>query len=122
MNIMGCVAKVKKVKISKMLLEDLLVYLLTRYVLYLRGEEMFKFNGEPVDKTVAYHEDGTFVPTEQGIADTFKFMDDLWQQQIRHRVKKEAWPKYIELFKQSVAKEWKASKNKSGSTATGSQS
>ena len=108
---MGCVAKTKKIKFSKMLMEDVLLTLVTKYVLYLRGEEMFKFNGVPVDTTVTYHEDGSFTPTEEGI----------WERQVRHRMKEESWPKYIDMFKQSISKEWNASK-KSSSTATESQS
>lgn len=118
---MGCVAKTKKIKFSKMLMEDVLLTLVTKYILYLRGEEMFKFNGVPVDTTVTYHEDGSFTPTEEGIAETFKFMNNLWERQVRHRIKQDAWPKYIDMFKQSISKEWNASK-KSSSTATESQS
>jgi len=103
---MGCVAKTKKIKFSKMLMEDVL---------------LTKFNGVPVDTTVTYHEDGSFTPTEEGIAETFKFMNNIWERQVRHRMKEESWPKYIDMFKQSISKEWNASK-KSSSTATESQS
>lgn len=114
-------AKKKKVRISKMSMEELLVFLLSRYVLYLRGEEMFKFNGYPVDTTVEYLEDGSFKPTEEGIAETFKFFNNLWERQVKQRYRKEYWDRYLDMFKKSFSEEWNAS-HKSISIAKESQS
>jgi hypothetical protein len=114
-------AKKEKVRISKMSMEELLVFLLSRYVLYLRGEEMFKFNGYPVDPTVEYLEDGSFKPTEEGIAKTFKFFNNLWERQVKQRYRKEYWDRYLDMFKKSFSEEWNAS-HKSISIAKESQS
>lgn len=103
-------AKKKKVKVTKIDPTEAFEFLVSRYVLYLRGEEMVTYRGEAVDKTVSWNEDGTFTPSEKGIAETFQFLNNLWVKSVHRNFKRSAWHKYENLFKEAVSREWNASR------------
>ena len=117
---MATIAKTKKLKFSKMQANDVLATLFSMFLLYLRGEEIPKLNGEKLEFNVEWHDDGSFKPDEQSIAEVFKKLDAVWRRCVHRRFKEEAWNKYEGLFKHAVSEEWKASK--STLTATESQS
>lgn len=107
---MACIAKKSKKKsILKLTPQECIQHLIVKLICYLRGEEMVSRQGVPFDD-VEWFEDGSFKPSEKAIADVFQYLDGLWGKYVRANFKKGTHEKYINLFKQAVSEEWKASK------------
>ncbi len=119
---MGCVAKSKKVKLSKMKPEEALKFLFIKFIQYLRGDEMIRTSaGSTVfECDVTWNDNGTFKPSEKAIAEAFGYLNRLWISYVMKMYRPNSWDKYKGLFKQAVSEEWRASK-KSTSTETESQ-
>lgn len=102
--------KSKKRSIVKMKPQECITHLFVKFILYLRGEEMVSRNGVPFDGDVVWNGDGTFSPSEKAIADVFRYLNSLWEKYVRANFRKDSHGKYMDLFKQAVSEEWKASR------------
>lgn len=108
---MACIAKKSKKKsIMKLTPQECINYLFVRFIYYLRGEEMVTGPNGSFDYDVEWLEDGSFKPSEKAIADVFEYLNGLWCKYVRANFKKETQHKYVDLLKQAVSEEWKASK------------
>lgn len=106
---MACIAKkTKKRSILKLTPQECIQHLFVKFILYLRGEKMVSRNDVPFDD-VEWLEDGSFKPSEKAIADVFQYLNGLWEKYVRASFKRGTHDKYINLFKQAVSEEWKAS-------------
>ncbi len=117
---MAQIAKTKKIKLSKLSPDEVAQRLFVKFILFLRGEEVPVINN---NRLAEVEWDGdSFKPSEEDIATVFSILDSHWRKYLQRNFKESVYEKYGDVFKEMVSEEWKASRKKSGSTATENQS